>query len=56
MTTNKNIEKYLWMSAVLFITYLFIGSFIVSKDLWDLAYLIILYLFIGIIKIISIKK
>lgn len=56
MTTNKNIEKYLWVSAVLFITYLFFGSFIVSKDLLDLFYLIILYSFMGIVKIISRNK
>ena len=40
MTANKNIEKYLCISAVMFITYLFLGSFIVSKDFFDLGYLI----------------
>ena len=53
MTTNKNIEKYLWISAVLFVTYLFLGSFIVSRDLIDLSYLIILY---GTLIFIRIKK
>lgn len=56
MTTNKGVEKYLWVSAVLFVTYLFIGSFIVSKNFFDLGYLIILYLFIFINKFISRKK
>ncbi len=56
MTTDKSIEKYLWMSVVMFLTYLFLGSFIVSYDLLDLAYLLILYLFIGIVKIINKKK
>ena len=43
MTTNKSVEKYLWITAVLFVTYLFLGSFIVSKDFIDLIYLLILY-------------
>ena len=42
MITN-NVEKCLWVTAVLFVTYLFLGSFIVSKDYSDLLYLIILY-------------
>ncbi len=46
MITNKNIEKYLWISTILFITYLLLGSFIVSKDLLDLGYLVVLYLFL----------
>lgn len=53
MTSNKNIEKYLWISAVLFVTYLFVGSFIVSRDLYELSYLIILY---GTMLFIKIKK
>lgn len=56
MTTSKNIEKYLWISAVMFVTYLFLGSFIVSKNFYELVYLIILYSFIGIVKIINRKK
>lgn len=43
MSTNKNVEKYLWITAVLFVTYLFLGSFIVSRSLSDLLYLVILY-------------
>lgn len=53
MTTNKSIEKYLWISAVLFVTYLFLGSFIISKDLSDLFYLIILYATLLFIKFIK---
>lgn len=45
MSTNKNIEKCLWIFAVAFITYLLLGSFVVSKDLLDLGYLVVLYLF-----------
>ena len=53
MTTNKSIEKYLWISAVLFVTYLFLGSFIISKDLSDLFYLIVLYATLLFIKFIK---
>lgn len=56
MTTGKNIEKYLWITAVLFITYLFLGSFIVSRNFLELAYLIILYSFIGIVKLAGRNK
>ena len=56
MTTSKNVEKYLWILSVIFITYLLLGSFIVSKDFLDLAYLITLYSFMGVVKIINIKK
>jgi len=56
MTTNKSIEKYLWIAAVMFVTYLFLGSFIVSKDFFDLGYLIVLYIFIFAAKIINRKK
>lgn len=53
MTTNKSIERYLWILAVLFVTYLFLGSFIISKNISDLVYLIILY---GTIVMIKFKK
>lgn len=56
MTNNKNVERYLWISAVMFVTYLLLGSFIVSKNLLDLAYLITLYAFIIFIKITDKKK
>ena len=51
MTTNKNAGTYLWISAVLFITYLFLGSFIVSRNLLDILYLGILYSTILYIKL-----
>lgn len=56
MTTNKNIEKYLWITAVTFVTYLLLGSFIVSKNFIELGYLIILYSVIIIVKITSSKE
>lgn len=56
MTTNKNIDKYLWFTVVMFATYLFLGSFIVSKDFFDLIYLIVLYLVIIASKFIDRKK
>ena len=51
MITNKNVEKYLWISVVTFLTYLLLGSFIVSKDFLDLGYLIVFYSFITFVKI-----
>lgn len=56
MTINKNVEKYLWILAVLFITYLLLGSFIVSKNILELAYLVILYSSLIAIKLVSNKK
>ena len=56
MTTNENVEKYLWISAVSFITFLLLGSFILSRNLLELAYLIVLYAFLIIIKIVSSKE
>lgn len=56
MTTNKNIEKYLWTLTVLFITYLLVGSFIESSNFLDLAYLFILYFSLFRVKIISKNK
>lgn len=56
MITNKSIERYLWISTVMFITYLLVGSFVVSRDLLDLAYLVILYVFILISKIVDRNK
>jgi len=56
MTTNKNVEKYLWVLVVMFVTYLFLGSFIVSRNISDLAYLIVLYSAIIIAKINEKKK
>ncbi len=56
MVTNKNIERYLWIATIVFITYLFLGSFIVSGNFLDLFYLVILYLIIIITKIVSKNK
>ncbi len=50
MTIDKNVEKVLWMFAVMFATYLLIGSFIVSRNILDIVYLVILYTSIIIIK------
>lgn len=51
MTIEKNIEKYLWITAVTFITYLLLGSFVISKDLTELAYLVFLYFTMIFIKV-----
>ena len=56
MTIENNVGKYLWILAVSFITFLLLGSFILSGNLLELVYLIILYAFIIIIKIVSIKQ
>lgn len=56
MTNNKNVERYLWISAVMFVTYLLLGSFIVGKNYLDLMYLIVLYGFILYAKILNRKK
>lgn len=53
MTTEKNVEKYLWITAVLFVTYLLVGSFIVSKNVLELLYLLLLY---GTMILDKIKK
>ena len=55
MTINKNVEKYLWITAVSFVTYLFLSSFIVSSSFLDLVYLIILYAVILFIKLLDRK-
>jgi predicted membrane protein len=56
MTTEKNIERYLWISAVMFVTYLLLNSFIISKNFLELGYLIILYTIIIINKIKEKRK
>ena len=48
MTTNKNVERYLWISAVMFVTYLLLSSFIVSENYLELGYLVVLYIFFSI--------
>lgn len=56
MITNKNVERYLWISAVMFVTLLLLGSFIISKNFIELAYLITLYTFIIVVKLIGNKE
>ena len=56
MTTNKNVEKYLWITAVMFVTYLLLGSFIVSKNYIELLYLVVLYGFIICVKLMDKEK
>ena len=48
MITNKNTEKYLVISAIIFITYLLLGSFVVSKNILELIYLVVFYVFITV--------
>lgn len=52
MTTNNDTAKYLWMLSVVFISYLLIGSFIVSRDYFELTYLLILYASIIVTKLL----
>lgn len=54
MITSKNTEKYLLISAIAFITYLLLGSFVVSRNFLELIYLIVFYVFI-IIRIVFCK-
>ena len=56
METYKNNEKYLLLLALVFITFLLIGSFIVSRDYLDIIYLVTLYTFLIIGKIKSKKE
>lgn len=53
METYNKCEKYLMLLALVFITFLLIGSFIMSKDYLDIVYLITLYTFLIIGKIKS---
>ena len=43
MITQKNRDKYLIISAIAFITYLLLGSFVVSRNFLELAYLLTMY-------------
>jgi len=56
MTTNNNTGKYLCRLSVVFVSYLLIGSFLVSGDYFDLTYLLILYSCIITTRIIHIKN
>ena len=54
MVTNEKTEKFLIISAIAFITYLLLGSFVVSGDFVELGYLILFYIFI-IVRIVFCK-
>lgn len=54
MITNNKVEKYLVISAIAFITYLLLGSFVVSRNYFELLYLIVFYVFV-FIKLIFYK-
>ncbi len=56
METYDKCEKYLLLLALVFISFLLIGSFIVSRDYLDIVYLITLYTFLIIGKIKSKKE
>ena len=44
MTKKWSLEKTLWYCVVCFITFIFLGSFLVSGNIMDLTYLVVLYL------------
>ncbi len=44
MTKKISIGKALWYCVVCFITFIFLGSFIVSRNFVDLIYLVMLYI------------
>ena len=45
METNKNVFRQAWILSSIFINYLLIGSFIVSRSLYDLVYILIFDIF-----------
>ena len=53
METYDKCEKYLLLLALVFISFLLIGSFIVSRDYLDIVYLITLYTFLIVGRIKS---
>lgn len=53
METYDKCEKYLLLLALLIITFLLVGSFIVSKNYLDIMYLITLYIFLVVGRIKS---
>ena len=53
METYNKCEKYLMLLALIFVTFLLIGSFIVSGNYIDIIYLVTLYTFLIIGKIKS---
>ena len=44
MTNKISLEKALWYCVVSFVTFLFLGSFLISGSIMDLIYLVMLYL------------
>lgn len=56
METYDKCEKYLLLLALIFVTFLLIGSFIVSGNYIDIIYLVTLYTFLIIGKIKSKKE
>ena len=56
METYDKCEKYLMLLALIFVTFLLIGSFIVSGNYIDIIYLVTLYTFLIIGKIKSKKE
>ena len=56
METYDKCEKYLMLLALVFVTFLLIGSFIVSGNYIDIIYLVTLYTFLIIGKIKSKKE
>ena len=53
METYDKCEKYLLLLALIFVTFLLIGSFIASGNYIDIIYLVTLYTFLIIGKIKS---
>lgn len=53
MATKKNVERCLWLCVVIFVSYLLLGSFVVSKNYLELIYLIIFYSFLIVAKLIE---
>lgn len=53
METYDKCEKYLMLLALIFVTFLLVGSFIVSGNFIDIVYLVTLYTFLIIGKIKS---
>lgn len=51
MGTEEKCEKYLLLLALIFVTFLLIGSIIVSGSYIDVIYLVVLYIFLIIGKI-----
>ena len=53
METYDKCEKYLMLLALIFVSFLLIGSFIVSGNYIDIIYLVTLYTFLAVGRIKS---